>query len=391
MRRELRTAEPNVLRQQRDPSRGHVEGAGVEGHPPGEDAEQGRLPRPVRPGDEKVVTSADVQPVEAQPIAHVQVAPGDRRHSAVCPGERLRERQRPWWLGDRVTQQIVDPALGVSYPAADRCLHVGALELVDELVAVLRRPVVRHLSGSGLRRAAKGGQLVLLVGERLLPAASRGSLVREVRREAEGRPVAARPVDAEVGCIEVDNLGTHPVEQDPVMAGDDDNAGKRTRNCWRNSIAASSRWLVGSSRMRHPGCRVIRAAVARRVRSPPDSVATRRSGDRPESPSRADASSARLRAPQASCCSAQARVRAYSSAASGWSSSPGEPFEPEYGVVQWGERLGKRVGDRRLPAQIGLLLTGSRGRVAGSHRRSRGLRRQPGGAAASTCLRRSRR
>ena len=80
--------------------------------------------------------------------------------------------------------------------------------------------------GADPRRRAQPVQLLLLHGVRLLPAASRGRALLLVRRPAAAEPPTAPAVGAQVRRVEVEQVGAHVVEQDPVVAGEHDHPGQ---------------------------------------------------------------------------------------------------------------------------------------------------------------------
>ena len=114
----------------------------------------------------------------------------------------------------------LEPPVRIALAAGERALHVRALEPVDELVVVARRPVVGDGRGLDPARVAQPGQLVLLGGVGLLPPPSRGRTVLLVRRPAAAEPAPAVAVGAERDRVEVEQVGAHVVEQHPVVAGE---------------------------------------------------------------------------------------------------------------------------------------------------------------------------
>ena len=127
--------------------------------------------------------------------------------------------------------------------------------------------------------------------------------------------------------------------------------GRSSRNASRNSIASSSRWLVGSSRITHSGCRATSAASASRVRSPPESSSTSRAGSIAARPRWCAARSARRSASHAPWYVAQASASAYWSAIDGVVEVMREVLQAAYGVMHRRKRGVEHVTNSRADVE----------------------------------------
>ena len=309
-----RVGEDRVLRQVADPAGVHLHVArwrrrGGGGEAAGQRGEQRRLAGAVGAGD-----AARARP-GGRRAARGRSRPGTTRSRTAYrarPDEGAstpEKRSGAGGLGTWSAEQLVEAPLGVAHPTADRARDVLALDVVDELVVVARRPVVRHPPGRGRRRARAAARSRPAARRRpppsgggprpgrrgtteYAPSPSRRPCTRARRRPSRGATGRGRAPGRRPG------RGTRGRGWRPRRRP----AGSRsTSSTYRT--ASSSRWLVGSSSSRQSG-----PADQQRREPEPGALAA---GDRPDrsvarstaaSPSRAAASSARRVASQASWC-----------------------------------------------------------------------------------------
>ena len=264
--------EAHVLHQLGDPTgRAATTEPGVGASRPDSTPSRVDLPGAVGSRDQQVLPRGDVQPVEPEPPDDLEVAYLDDPTGAAGTGQVRRQPQRGARLAHLLPLGALEPALGVLAAPRERPVDPAALEAVEVLVVVPRRPVVRDRGRAESRAGPEPGELLLLGDIRLLPApsssrpgaprtpSSRRRTVARRRRRCRARPGRGR-----TGRCTRRRAG--PGRGWPAPRRRAGRAGTPRAGRWRSS----SRWLVGSSSSRQAGRVVITVASASRVRCPPD-------------------------------------------------------------------------------------------------------------------------
>ncbi len=114
---------------------------------PGQHLEQRGLARAVGSGDEQVLAGVEVQPGYVDAVGDVRSRTWTIRPAAPAGGRARRRPARAEAWGSGPTRARVMRCSTIADPAADRAGDVLALEVVDELVVVARRPVVARPGG----------------------------------------------------------------------------------------------------------------------------------------------------------------------------------------------------------------------------------------------------